>query len=233
MAASRAEGAAAARGARASETTRRRGSFRARHYIDAHRAAVIPVTLILIASYDAWSTTLVWIYLALHGTYTVCWLIKSRLFPDQSWEGYVPARRGLAIFLGLNLYLLVPWLIVSGHAQTPAPWFVGVCIAMSAFGIFWVFTSDMQKATSLRLRPGTLITEGLWSVVRNPNYFGELLVYLGFLLLPLHWAPPLILLFVVLTEWLPRMRRKERSLARYPQFSAYERRTKLFIPYVW
>lgn len=191
------------------------------------------MTLILIAFYDAWSTTLVWIYLALHGTYTVCWLIKSRLFPDQSWEGYVPARRGLTIFFGLNLYLLVPWLIVSGNAQAPAPWFVGVCIAMTAFGIFWVFTSDMQKTTSLRLQPGTLITEGLWSVVRNPNYFGELLVYLGFLLLPLHWAPLLILLFVVLTEWLPRMRRKERSLARYPQFSAYERRTKLFIPYVW
>jgi hypothetical protein len=49
----------------------------------------------------------------------------------------------------------------------------------------------------------------------------------------MHWAPPLILLFVIATEWIPRMRRKERSLSRYPQFPAYERDTKLFIPYVW
>jgi protein-S-isoprenylcysteine O-methyltransferase Ste14 len=216
----------------ASKTTRRPGRFRARHYIDAHKVVIIPATLILIAAYDAWSASLVWVYLALHGTYTACWLIKSRLFPDRSWERYVPARWGLAVFFGLNLYLLVPWLIVSGNAATPPPWFVGLCIAMSAFGIFWVFTSDMQKATSLRLRPDELITDGLWSVVRNPNYFGELLVYLGFVLLPLHWVPPLILLFVIVTEWLPRMRRKERSLSRYPQFQEYERRTKLLIPYV-
>lgn len=212
---------------------RRRGRFRARHYIDTHKALVIPVTLLLIAAYDAWSTPLVWIYLALHGTYTVCWLMKSRLFPDRSWERYVPARWGLAVFFGLNLYLLIPWLIVSGNAGTPEPWFVGLCLALTAFGIFWVFTSDMQKTTSLQLQPGVLITDGLWGIVRNPNYFGELLIYLGFVLLPLHLVPPLILLFIVATEWLPRMRRKDRSLSRYGEFAAYERRTKLFIPYVW
>lgn len=143
------------------------------------------------------------------------------------------ALRELVSFFVLSLYFLVPWLLVSSNAGTPEPWFVGLCVALTVFGVFWVFTSDMQKTTSPRLQPGVLITDGLWGIVRNPNYFGELLVYLGFVLLPWHWAPPLVLLFVVATEWLPRMRRKDRSLARYAAFAAYERRTKLLIPYVW
>jgi len=194
---------------------------------------VIPVTLVLIAAYDAWSTSLIWVYLGLHGTYTLCWLMKSRLFPDRTWEQYVSAQRGLYTFFGVSLYLVVPWLIVSGNSGTPEPWFVGLCVALTVFGVFWHFAADMQKTTSLQLRPGVLITDGLWGIVRNPNYFGELLIYLGFTLLAVHWAPPLILLYVTVTEWVPNMRRKDRSLSRYAEFAEYERRTKLFIPYVW
>ncbi len=108
------------------------------------------------------------------------------------------ARWGLSAFFALNLYVLVPWLIVSGTAGTPEPWFVGLCVALTAFGIFWQFTSDMQKATSLRLQPGVLITEGLWGIVRYPNYFrGAADLPRLRVLLPVHWAPPLILLFVI------------------------------------
>jgi hypothetical protein len=32
--------------------------------------------------------------------------------------------------------------------------------------------------------------------------------------------------------WPPNMRRKDRSLSRYPEFEAYRQRTKLFIPFV-
>lgn len=211
----------------------RAGRFRARHYIDSYKALVIPITVGLIAAYDAWSNSLIWIYLGLHGTYTVCWLLKSHLFPDRRWEEYVSTGRGLYIFFGMSLYFLVPWLIVTGNAGTPEAWFVGLCVALTVFGVFWHFASDMQKTTNLELRPGVLITDGLWSVVRNPNYFGELLIYLGFTLLAFHWAPPLILLFILVTEWIPNMRRKDESLSRYPEFGDYERRTKLFIPYLW
>jgi hypothetical protein len=31
----------------------------------------------------------------------------------------------------------------------------------------------------------------------------------------------------------PNMRRKDRSLSRYPEFAPYAARTKLLIPYVW
>jgi hypothetical protein len=38
---------------------------------------------------------------------------------------------------------------------------------------------------------------------------------------------------VMAIVWIPNMRRKDKSLSRYPEFGAYAARTKLFIPYVW
>jgi protein-S-isoprenylcysteine O-methyltransferase Ste14 len=90
----------------------------------------------------------------------------------------------------------------------------------------------MQKHTALKLHPG-LITDGLWSRTRNPNYFGELLIYLGFGLLAMHWLPLLVLGLIVAAYWIPNMRKKDRSLSRYPGFAAYRERTKLFIPFLF
>jgi protein-S-isoprenylcysteine O-methyltransferase Ste14 len=69
--------------------------------------------------------------------------------------------------------------------------------------------------------------------LRNPNYFGELLIYLGFGLLAMHWLPLLVLLTWIGAIWLPRMFRKDRILAKYPDFPAYKKRSKLFIPYLF
>jgi steroid 5-alpha reductase family enzyme len=91
----------------------------------------------------------------------------------------------------------------------------------------------MQKHIALQLRPGRLITTGMVARCRNMNYFGELLIYLSFALLAMHWIPLLILLLVIVVVWLPNMRRKDRSLARYPEFEAYGRRSKLFIPFLF
>lgn len=169
----------------------------------------------------------------MHGTYGGLWVMKSRIFPDPSWEREVSFAYGLYTWFGLTLYLITPWLIVSGNANHVEPWFVGLCVAIFAAGVFLHFASDMQKHVSLQLRPGVLITEGLWGIVRNPNYLGELCIYLGFGLLALHWAPIAVIAVAMATVWIPNMRRKDRSLSRYPEFAGYKAQTKLIIPYVW
>lgn len=203
-----------------------------KHFIDSHKALTGPFVLLLIALYGQWHNPTAWAYLALHGTYGLLWNLKSRFFPDKQWEQPADWRFGLIAWGGLSVYWVAPWLLMWRGVQAPA-WYLGGCIALYAVGVFLHFASDMQKHMWLKLRPGELLTEGLWARVRNPNYFGELLIYLGFGLLAMHWLPVLLLALFVAVYWLPNMRRKDRSLARYPGFAAYRARSKLFIPWVF
>lgn len=201
-------------------------------YIDTHKGMNGPAIVALMAWYHAWDNVVAWIYLALHGTYGILWILKSHYFGDKSWDREVGFGFGLFTWIGLSLYWVSPWLIVSGRAHALPLWMMALCVSMYSFGVFLHFASDMQKHMSLAHRRGTLITEGLWGLTRNPNYLGELLIYLGFSLLPMHWAPLLVLGLVVAGIWLPNMLRKDKSLSRYPEFAQYKSNTKLFIPYL-
>ena len=203
-----------------------------KYWIDSHKGLTGPFVLGLIAWYHAWDNWLAWIYLALHGTYGVLWIAKSRYFGDKNWERPVNVGIGLGTWMLLSLYWMAPWFIVT-HRNHPIPqWMAAACIAMYAFGVFLHFSSDMQKHMAMKYRRGTLLTDGLWSLSRNPNYLGELLIYLGFTLLPMHWVPLAGLGLMVAGVWIPNMRRKDRSLSRYPEFAAYRAQTKMLIPYV-
>lgn len=195
------------------------------------KGATFFVVLGLMGVYDQWHNSTAWIYLALHGTYGFLWVLKSRFFPDRQWDERSSLRFSLVIIGGLAAYWIAPWLLTSRGVEA-APWYVGICISLYAFGVFFHFASDMQKYTSLKLQPG-LITEGLWSLSRNPNYFGELLIYLGFGLLALHWLPMVVLGLYFVLFWYPNMRRKDRSLSRYPGFDEWQKETKLFIPFIF
>ncbi len=206
-------------------------ALRQKHFIDSHKVANAPVILGLMAAYGAWENPTAWVYLALHGTYGFLWFLKSRTFPDRQWEAETSLPYGLAIWGALSLYWIAPWMICAWDLHAP-PWFLGFCVSVYAFGVFLHFASDMQKHMALALRPGHLITEGLWSRVRNPNYLGELLIYGGFTALALHWLPLAALGLVILAVWVPNMIRKDRSLSRYPEFAAYKARTKLLLPWI-
>jgi steroid 5-alpha reductase family enzyme len=202
-----------------------------RSYIDGHKGLTAVAVLAMIAAYDQWDNPTAWIYLALHGTYGLLWVWKSRIFPDKSWERQVSLAHGLGIWFGLTLYWIAPWLITCGEVQAPNG-IVAAAASLFVIGVFLHFTTDMQKHTALSLQPGRLITTGMMRRSRNMNYFGELLIYLALAMLAMHWLPLLVLLGYVVFVWVPNMRRKDRSLARYPEFEAYRRRTKWFIPFI-
>jgi steroid 5-alpha reductase family enzyme len=201
-----------------------------KHFIDAHKGVTFLAVLLLMAIYDQWRNPTAWVYLALHGSYGLLWVLKSRFFPDRQWEQRTGVGYALIILGGLTLYWIAPWLLTWRGVQAPG-WYLGLCTSLYAFGLFFHFAADMQKHTALKFRPG-LITDGLFSLSRNPNYFGELLIYLGFGLLAMHWAPILVIALFLAVIWIPNMRKKDRSLSRYPEFQAYKERTKLFIPFL-
>lgn len=206
--------------------------MRVRHWVNGHKGSTFLAILAMMALHDAWSNPTAWMYLGLHGTYGWLWVLKSRIFPDKTWEMEAGIGRGSVIVAGLSLYWLAPWIITSRGVTVP-PWMYALVAALYALGVFLHFTSDMQKHTSLQLRPGQLVEGGMFRYIRNVNYLGELLIYLSFALLSLHVVPLLVLAAFVLAVWLPLMWRKDRSLARYEGFEEYSDRTSLFIPFLY
>jgi len=202
-------------------------------WVDTHKGATGLFVLGLIAYYHAWDYTAAWVYLAIHGSYGLMWVLKSHYFPDKQFEQKTSLAFGLgAIWGGLTLYWIAPWCLISGLSTPPPPWYIGMCVAMNACGVFLHYASDMQKHMSLSHRRGTLLTEGLWRTLRNPNYFGELLIYLSFAILAHHWVPLVVLGIWISAVWIPNMIKKDKSLSRYPEFAQYKANSKLFIPYL-
>jgi len=200
--------------------------------INSQKSITFVVVLGMMALYQQWDNPTAWVYLAIHGSYGILWVLKSHIFPDKQWEQRVSLWFAILGWISLCLYWIAPWLLTSQSVHAPG-WLLATSISIFTLGIFFHFASDMQKYVSLQLQPGQLFTGGLWKLTRNPNYFGELLIYLSFALLAMHWLPIVILLLWVTGYWLPKMIKKDRSLSRYEKFNEYRRRSKLFIPFVY
>jgi protein-S-isoprenylcysteine O-methyltransferase Ste14 len=202
-------------------------------YIDTHKGITLLVMLLLLIFFQRWNNSTAWLYLAMHGLYGLLWVLKSRVFPDKRWEQSCSLFYGIfAVWGGLSLYWIAGFMIMYFNIST-APWYQGLCVFLFGLGLFFHFASDMQKHTELRLRPGTLIQDGFFKHTRNPNYFGEFLIYLGFGMLAYHWLPVVILLTWVIAYWLPSMIKKDRSLAKYREFKQYKKTSRLFIPFLF
>ncbi len=207
--------------------------MRQKHFIDFHKGITFIYILGLINFYSAFENVAIWVYLGLHGTYGVLWVMKSMIFPDKSWEKSTGFIYGVVILLGLSLYWISPWIIVSGYftngQMVAIPnWLISVVIFLFGIGVFLHFSSDMQKYTALKLNPGQLITDGLFQKSRNMNYVGEFFIYLSFALLSMHWLPILILAVFISVVWTPNMIKKDSSLSRHEGFSEYKNKTRIF-----
>lgn len=201
-------------------------------YIDTHKGMTFFAVLVMMGIYQQWDNVTAWVYLALHGTYGLMWVTKSRVFPNKQWEQHCSIWHGLYIWAGLTLYWIAPWLITSQGVNVPV-WFLAVALFINIFGVFLHYASDMQIYVELKYNPGHLITDGLLAYSRNINYFGELLIYSSFALLAVSWIPFAVIAAFIVIVWAPNIRRKEKSLSRFPEFEAYKKKVKLLIPFIY
>ena len=209
-----------------------------KYFIDSHKGATPLFIIALISYFNQWNNVYALLYLALHGTYGILWMAKSRIFPDKQWEQKISIWYGLTIWVGLSLYWIAPYIITTNQHFLPFEirqnsLHICCCVMIYIFGIFLHFTSDMQKYVSLKLNPGHLITDGMFSRVRNTNYLGELFIYLGFTLLSRDFLPVLALLAFFLFLWIPNMIKKDKSLSRYSEFESYKNRTSKMFPFLF
>ena len=188
----------------------------------------------LMIAWDNFSTP-AWIYLALHGTYGLVWLLKHATMADPNWERRVTFGGALMMFLLVLLpYWLAPVLLITDvlgpERAQPSAAVMAAAVALHTLGVVLMMAADAQKYFALKVQRG-LITDGLFRRIRHPNYLGEMMLYGAYALLTLHWLPWLVLAWVWLALFVPNMMLKEASMSRYPGWQAYKARTGMLWPW--
>jgi protein-S-isoprenylcysteine O-methyltransferase Ste14 len=211
--------------------------FKLAWIINLQKAGSFPFFGLLIWLYadetPAATSTAAWLYLALHGSYGLNWLLKDLIFPDAKWQERATIASCVLGAIGLGAYWLAGWLIISGHTSMAYPlpanvWYC-LCVSLCVLGCIIMTASDVQKFCTLRLRKG-LITDGMFSRIRHPNYLGEMMVYGAFALLAWHWIPLLVLAYYWGVLFSTNMVIKEASMSRYPEWAAYRKRSWWLLP---
>lgn len=177
-----------------------------------------------------------WVYLALHGSYGLVWIIKDVTFPDPNWQTKITIGGGINAFVSvLGLYWLIGWLLISGTSQPVYPlpdvaWFA-LCITLCMLGSVIMIAADAQKYFTLRVQRG-LITDGMHRYIRHPNYLGEMMIYGSFAMMAWHWLAFVILAWVWLGIFAVNMVMKEASMSRYAEWAAYKKRSWWLVPFI-
>ena len=195
--------------------------------INLHKGLTPFVVLGLMAIYDNFSIP-AWIYLSLHGTYGILWLLKEKLFPDPYFKDEMGFLTSITGFIFLGSYWVAPFILISSQKLIPN-FIIAGCVSIYIFGVFLHFASDSQKYFTLKLKK-ELITEGFFKYSRNTNYLGEILIYLSFAILSMNIIPFIILLIFFIIIFYPRMIKKDKSLGKYKDFDDYKANSGLILP---
>ena len=194
--------------------------------INLHKGLTIFVVLSLMYFYNNFSISS-WVYLSLHGTYGILWLLKEKIFPDPYFKDEINYPTALGFFL-LGSYWVAPFLLISSQKIAPNS-LIALCISINILGVFLHFASDSQKYFTLKVKKD-LIKDGFFKNIRNTNYLGEVLIYLSFAMLSMSYIPFLILGMFFLLVFIPRMLKKDKSLSKYKSFKDYKSKSGLILP---
>ena len=195
--------------------------------INLHKGLTIFVVLSLMYFYNNFSISS-WVYLSLHGTYGILWLLKEKIFPDPYFKDEINYPTALIGFILLGSYWVAPFLLISSQKIAPNS-LIALCISINILGVFLHFASDSQKYFTLKIKKD-LIRDGFFKNIRNTNYLGEVLIYLSFAILSMSFIPFLILGIFFLLVFIPRMLKKDKSLSKYKSFKDYKSKSGLIFP---
>ena len=195
--------------------------------INLHKGLAPLVVIGLMSYYNNFSLP-AWIYLSLHGTYGVLWLLKEKIFPDPYFKEDINILTSITGFIFLGSYWIAPFILISDQKVAPNS-IIALSISLNIIGVFLHFASDAQKYFTLKVKK-KLINEGFFKNIRNTNYLGEILIYLSFAMLSMSFIPFVILAIFFFIVFLPRMLKKDNSLSKYEDFEKYKNNSGLIFP---
>ena len=195
--------------------------------INLHKGLTVFVVAGLMMFYKNYSIA-AWVYLSLHGTYGILWLLKEKIFPDPYFKEKINFITSITGFIFLGSYWIAPFLLISSQKSVSSP-IIAASISINIIGVFLHFASDAQKYFTLRIQK-ELIRDGFFKNIRNTNYLGEILIYLSFAILSMSYIPFAILALFFFVVFLPRMIKKDKSLTKYSSFKEYKQISGLLFP---
>ncbi len=173
-------------------------TIKARYVANFYKGATFIYILILMKLFQNFSIS-AYIYLSLHGSYGVLWLIKDLVFPDKNFDNKMTIPSMIGGLGLLNLYWFLDFLEIGGYCMiNPSNIRIFISVVLYFFGVLIMLLSDCQKFFTLKYKKG-LICEGMFYCNRNPNYFGEIMVYGAFATMIGSWISWAILLFIWIT----------------------------------
>lgn len=171
---------------------------------------------------------------------------KTEVFKDTLNKS---EEKSMPVFVKATIWIVVSALYVAqtspvffrmyNGGETSALVWVGIVISVIAIAIEWI--ADQQKSAQKAKNPNKVATEGLYKIVRCPNYFGEILFWTGLFVSSLdtlctvgQWITAIVAyIAIVYIMFNGAQRLEKRQMARYgddPEYNEYANKTPIIIP---
>ncbi|MGD9009264.1 MAG: isoprenylcysteine carboxylmethyltransferase family protein [Desulfobacteraceae bacterium] len=136
---------------------------------------------------------------------------------------------GIPLLISFLPYRLPRWVPYgSGHHATFYLAIMALIVAGGLLNLIGLVT--LRRAFTIMTEARTLITRGIFGVMRHPLYTGHFIMFFGSMLLHLDWtAAGMYLIF--LAGQVMRAKMEERKLSQvFPEYERYSRSTGMFFP---
>lgn len=122
--------------------------------------------------------------------------------------------------------------------------FVGLVVWIIGFAIEAIADAQKNRFNADPANKGKFIQTGLWSRSRHPNYFGEIVLWLGVAIIALpvlqgwQWvaliSPVFVTILLTRISGVPLLEAKaDKKWGGQPEYEAYKKRTPVLIPRLW
>ena len=183
----------------------------------------------LLMIYSQNFSTGAYVYLSLHGSYGIIWLIKDMIFPDKSMHVktcLIPAGALIGLLL---LYWGMGFEMMYGLGiQEPNNIRIFLSFFIYSFGLIFMVCSDLQKYIILKYEK-KLVNNYFLAWNRNTNFLGEILICFSFAFTVGRIECYLFLIFVWSTFFVGRIYLKEKSLQQKKGYDLYAKNSYLIL----
>ena len=196
--------------------------------VNIQKGGTIIIMYLLMLYFNNFSTG-AYIYLSLHGSYGIIWVIKDLIFPDKSMHVKTCLIPVCALIGLLLLYWGMGFEMMFGLGiQEPNNLRIFLSFFIYSFGLVFMLCSDLQKYIILRYKK-ILVNNYFLAWNRNTNFLGEIMIYFSFAFIVGRIECYLLLIFVWSTFFAGRIYLKEKSLEKKKGYDLYIKNSYLIL----